>query len=96
MTDHDQISVQVRITGRVQGVWFRGWTIDQASALGLDGWVRNRVDGSVEAAFAGSEPAVREMIRRCHRGPSGARVATVEERPAAEPVQPGFHQLATV
>ncbi|MBT6510918.1 MAG: acylphosphatase, partial [Rhodospirillaceae bacterium] len=45
--------VRVCITGRVQGVWYRAWTTEEASELGLDGWVRNRRDGTVEAVFAG-------------------------------------------
>ena len=45
----DEVAVNLRITGRVQGVWYRGWAVDNAIALGLRGWVRNRFDGSVEA-----------------------------------------------
>ncbi len=69
--------VRVRIEGRVQGVWFRGWTIEEARHRGLDGWVRNRVDGSVEALFSGSQEAVEAMIAACHRGPAAARVSSV-------------------
>lgn len=57
-------SVRLRIIGRVQGVWFRGWAVDQARELGLSGWVRNRGDGSVEALLAGPESRVRSMIDR--------------------------------
>ncbi|WP_328516576.1 acylphosphatase [Tardiphaga alba] len=59
----------VIVTGRVQGVGYRAWTGDQAILLGLQGWVRNRRDGSVEAVFAGPKDAVMEMIELCHRGP---------------------------
>ncbi|HEX6013540.1 MAG TPA: acylphosphatase [Geminicoccaceae bacterium] len=89
------ISARVRIHGRVQGVWFRAWTAEQARSLGLDGWVRNRADGSVEAVFRGGEASVREMVARCHRGPPAARVERVEETPATEPVPDGFAQLPT-
>ena len=58
----------VRIEGRVQGVWFRGWTVDDATRLKLDGWVRNRRDGSVEALFAGRAQAVDKMLAACRRG----------------------------
>ena len=83
------------VTGRVQGVWYRGWTVDQAKALGLDGWVRNQSDGSVEILVSGPDAAIDELVRRCHRGPSAARVerVDVEETNAAPP--PGFEQLPT-
>jgi acylphosphatase len=73
---------QVTIRGRVQGVGFRYWTRRAATARGLEGWVRNRRDGSVEAVFSGPEEAVAEMIKLCRRGPEAARVETVEEQPA--------------
>ncbi len=88
-------TVRVRIMGRVQGVWYRGWTIDQARELGLSGWVRNRRDGSVEAVFSGSEQAVRAMVEHCRVGPSAASVSEILEEPEPEPVQPGFRQLPT-
>src|SRR4051794_38511040 len=72
----------VVIRGQVQGVGFRYWTRRTATARGLEGWVRNRRDGSVEAVFCGREEAVAEMIELCRRGPEGARVETVEEQPA--------------
>ena len=61
-------TVHVIIEGRVQGVWYRGWTCEQAGELGLSGWVRNRRDGTVEAMFSGASQSVAEMIRRCHDG----------------------------
>jgi acylphosphatase len=72
---------QVRITGRVQGVGYRAWVEHQARNHNLEGWVRNRRDGSVEALFAGPEVLVSEMIARARRGPSSARVANVTEEP---------------
>ena len=70
----------VVICGRVQGVGYRAWTEYTAIDHGLDGWVRNRRDGSVEAVFAGPSDAVAEMIEACRRGPPGARVDAVEAR----------------
>ena len=72
---------QVTIRGRVQGVGYRYWVEQQARAHGLEGWVRNRRDGSVEALFAGPEDVVSNMVASCRRGPSSARVATFDQRP---------------
>ena len=67
----------VTISGRVQGVGYRAWTLDEARSRGLQGWVRNRRDGSVEAVFAGDAASVDAMIAACHSGPSMARVTNV-------------------
>jgi acylphosphatase len=72
----------VTISGRVQGVGYRYWVEQQARALGLEGWVRNRRDGSVEALFAGPEGVVSDMVVPARRGPSTARVDAVQEDPA--------------
>jgi acylphosphatase len=69
----------VTIRGRVQGVGYRAWVEDEATARNLEGWVRNCRDGSVEAVFAGSEDVVSEMIAACRRGPPSARVEAVRE-----------------
>lgn len=84
-------TVRVVVSGRVQGVWFRGWTIETARGLGLDGWVRNRRDGTVEAVFAGPADAVDDMVRACRDGPPFARVAALEAVAHDAPVAPGFH-----
>lgn len=78
-------AVHVFIEGRVQGVWFRGWTEQQASRLKLRGWVRNLRDGRVEATFAGLAEVVDEMLKLCWQGPPLARVdqVTVEDIEAA-------------
>ena len=70
---------RVMISGRVQGVWFRAWTAGEATKRHLDGWVRNRSDGSVEAVFSGPEQVVLEMIEACHSGPPLARVDNVSQ-----------------
>ncbi len=81
------------ISGRVQGVWFRGWTEREAGKLGLDGWVRNCPDGSVEALFSGEAAAVDAMIEACWRGPPAAKVVSVEVVEAEAPEEPGFLHL---
>ena len=73
---------QVTIRGRVQGVGYRAWVEHQARVHHLEGWVRNRRDGSVEALFAGPADVVSNMITLCRRGPVSARVEAVEEQPA--------------
>jgi acylphosphatase len=74
--------VMVTIRGRVQGVGYRYWLEQQAFARGLEGWVRNRRDGSVEALFAGTADAVSAMIASCRRGPGSARVDAIAEEAA--------------
>jgi acylphosphatase len=91
-----RICRRVRIDGRVQGVWYRGWTVEEALRRGLDGWVRNRADGSVEAVFSGPEEAVAAMIAACHRGPPAAQVRCVVAEPSTETPAAGFTQRATL
>lgn len=75
-------AVAVKITGRVQGVGFRDWTMTEAQRLGLRGWVRNDADGSVTAYLAGPRAAVDEMLMRLEDGPALASVSSVEVRTA--------------
>ena len=85
----DRTAVRVRVSGRVQGVWFRAWTGDRAREVGLDGWVRNRADGTVEALFTGPAAAVARMVEACRDGPPAARVDDVVSEAAGETVAPG-------
>ena len=64
--------------GRVQGVGYRAFVEDEALRLGLEGWVRNRRDGTVEAVFRGADDVVERIIAACRRGPSAARVEAVD------------------
>lgn len=91
-----EVGLRIVVRGRVQGVWYRAWTMREAEALGLRGWVRNRADGSVEAALFGEESAVRAMVERCRVGPPAARVEAVEELPEPGPAPDGFRQAPTV
>jgi acylphosphatase len=85
-------AIRVRIYGRVQGVWFRAWTVREAADRGLSGWVRNRADGSVEAVFAGPAADVQAMIAACRHGPPAARVDRIEQATETAAVGPGFRQ----
>jgi acylphosphatase len=76
------VNRRVVIRGRVQGVGFRAWTECTALERGVQGWVRNRRDGSVEALFVGPAETVAEMIEACRHGPPGARVDFVDQRQA--------------
>jgi acylphosphatase len=72
------IARRVHVSGRVQGVFFRAWTRDEARSLGVFGWVRNCSDGSVEAHVEGDDGQVAELIRRMRHGPAHARVTDLE------------------
>lgn len=73
------------ISGRVQGVYYRGFTAEVADSLGLKGWVRNLPDRRVEAVFEGEREVIEAAIKKCYEGPPAARVADIdvtwEERP---------------
>lgn len=85
------------VTGKVQGVFYRAWFGERAQALGLDGWVRNRADGSVEAVVQGPPEAVKEMVMPAHQGSPAARVdrVAVSDDAPAETLA-GFEQRRTV
>jgi acylphosphatase len=77
--NHEAIR-HVLVRGRVQGVGFRAWTEYMALERGLEGWVRNRRDGAVEAMFAGAAATVAAMIETCRHGPRGAHVVALDQR----------------
>ncbi|KAL3716976.1 hypothetical protein ACJRO7_008540 [Eucalyptus globulus] len=89
-------TVRTVIKGRVQGVFYRNWTIENATQLGLKGWVRNRRDGSVEALFSGKAELVEEMQQRCRRGPPDAVVTGLEVFPTTDDPGTGFERRPTV
>jgi acylphosphatase len=77
-------ALHVMVHGRVQGVWFRASTQEEARNLGLNGWVRNTSDGGVEIHMQGDDALVEQFLNWCHQGSPGASVIRVD----AEPVEP--------
>lgn len=93
----DRIAVRLLIRGRVQGVGYRWWARIEARRLGLDGWVRNRVDGSVELIAAGPAEALAELEEICRHGPRWAQVTAVDRSGATDAnIPPGFDERPTV
>lgn len=86
-----RIRRHILVSGRVQGVWFRESTRQQASRLHVSGWVRNLPDGRVEAVFEGSQAAVQEMMDWCRRGPPNADVEGIQEIVEDPEGLEGFH-----
>jgi len=86
-------TVRAVIRGRVQGVWYRGWAVETAGALGLNGWIRNCRNGRVEAVFSGPREAVEAMLAQCRQGPPSARVVAVTVTDCDEILPAGFRQL---
>jgi acylphosphatase len=82
---------QIRVKGRVQGVGFREALRAEALRLNVNGWVRNRVDGSVEAVLQGDVQAVARLIAWARRGPPLAHVTTLDE----QAIEPGFDRAYT-
>lgn len=79
---HETKTVRARIHGRVQGVSYRYWTVQQATKRGVHGWVRNRMDGTVEAVFHGDAQRIDDVLAACHDGPSLAAVDKIDTEPA--------------
>jgi acylphosphatase len=88
-------TVQVRITGQVQGVGYRAWTEQAARSRSLGGWVRNRRDGSVEMLISGANDKVDDMLAHLWIGPTESRVERVDAEQAHAPMQLGFRTLPT-
>jgi len=85
--------VRFLVSGRVQGVFFRASTREQAARLKLNGHARNLDDGSVEVVACGEHDALAELERWLQRGPPAARVVTVKRYPSSEVPEPGFRTL---
>ncbi len=96
MTEEDDLtSLRLKIEGYVQAVGYRHFAITEATRLGLDGWVRNLADGTVEALASGPTKAVEAFVAACMRGPTGARVTNVELHRAEPPAEKGFRRVSS-
>lgn len=94
--DSEVTTLRLRIEGLVQAVGFRYFAMTEARRLGIDGWIRNRADGTVEALASGNTKAVEAFIAACMRGPSGARVKNIDLHNAEPPTDRGFHRRPSV
>ncbi len=92
----DTTIFRLRIKGRVQGVGYREWAIGEATTRGLDGWIRNRSDGTVELLISGPEPTVKDMLGACTQGPAAAQVANIDIKHETEPPPLGFARKPTL
>ena len=84
------IALRLTIHGRVQGVFYRDWTIRNARRLGLSGWVRNEPDGTVSAQVQGEDGAVNQMVELMRQGPPAARVERIEQAQVEPETLEGF------
>ena len=87
---------RILVRGRVQGVFYRNWTLSEARALGLSGWVRNRRSGDVEILAEGTEEAIETLAARCRQGPPAARVEEVRVDEAESEPLDGFAKRPTL
>jgi len=92
----DITSLRVHVHGFVQGVGFRDFLIMAAQRHKLDGWVRNRGDGSVEALVSGPTKSVEAFVSAATQGPRGARVNAVDLHSSQPPAEKGFQQVASL
>jgi acylphosphatase len=90
MSEMEITSLRLRIEGHVQAVGYRNFMIEEARKLGVDGWVRNRSDGSVEALVSGETKAVEALIAACARGPEGTRIKHIDMETVETPAEKGF------
>ena len=90
MSNDDITSLLVQVRGFVQGIGFRDFLVMSAQINKLDGWVRNRADGSVEALVSGPTKAVENFVQAATQGPRGARVTAVDLHNSEPPAEKGF------
>lgn len=92
----DVTTLRLRIEGFVQAVGYRHFAVQEARKLGVDGWIRNRTDGTVEALVSGTTKAVEDFIGACMRGPAGSTVRNIDLNVAEPPTEKGFHPRPSV
>ena len=97
MSDTDDYThLRLRIEGKVQGIGYRDYVIGEAMRLDVDGWIRNRADGTVEALVSGPNKAVEALVGLCMRGSPGAEVKDVELHKAEPATEKGFKRRPTL
>jgi acylphosphatase len=94
--ESDLTSLRLRVEGFVQAVGYRHFIIEEATRLGLDGWVRNRADGTVEILASGETKSVEALVAAAMRGPAGSNVKNVELHNAEPPAEKGFHRRSSI
>jgi acylphosphatase len=85
-----RIARSICVTGHVQGVFFREWSVKVAGGLGIDGWVRNRSDGNVELYAVGEPAQIERFVAELHKGSPASRVDNVDVAPAEVENVEGF------
>jgi acylphosphatase len=96
MSETEFTSLRLRIEGHVQAVGYRNFIIAEARKLGVDGWVRNRSDGSVEALVSGETKVVESLIALCAKGPDGCRIKHIDMETVEAPSEKGFNRRPSV
>ncbi|MFZ4541536.1 MAG: acylphosphatase [Rickettsiales bacterium] len=91
-----KLSLYLIIHGRVQGVGYRAWMASRARQYGLNGWVRNRRDGTVEAVVMGETLKVEQLVAECHEGPLSARVTSIDSKPCDGETATSFTSRETI
>jgi acylphosphatase len=92
----DLTALRLRVEGFVQAVGYRNFIIEEATRLSLDGWVRNRADGTVEILVCGETKAVEALVAASMRGPAGAKIKNVELHNSEPPAEKGFHRRSSM
>jgi acylphosphatase len=96
MSDDELTSLRMRIEGFVQAVGYRNFVIAEAGRLNLDGWVRNRSDGTIEILISGPTKTVETFIATAAKGPKGSQAKSFELHNTEPPAEKGFHRRPSI